>query len=445
MRKCSIDFISNKRVRTFCLKIRNSNIGQRIVSGVFWSFTGTALAKFLILLAGMIVARILGKEEYGELGMIRSTVYMFVVLGTVGLGLTATKYISEFRDNFKERVGAIILMTVLFAMIMGICVTSLIILLAPYLSENTLNAPYLVNEVRWGGVLLFLAVINSVQNGILSGFESFKYIAINTFFSGLCEFVFVILGAYYYGVIGAILGSGCGFLILSCLNFISIRRILLKNDICMTNKKLSVKDLKILYKFSLPAAFSSFMVAPVFWYIRSLLVRYGGFGEMGVYEVADQWKIIILFVPVAVSQIVLPILSNALGHNDKCSYWKVLKYNIYLNVSVAFALSVFVALCSRWILKLYGNGFTDTLPIIILAFSTVFTSFSNVVGMAISSRAKMWIGCGFNALWACVLVTLSYLFLNFGLGATGLALAVLISYVIHSVIQFLYLRFDCVN
>lgn len=439
MRKCSIDFISNRRVRTFWLEIKNSNIGRRMVSGVFWSFTGTALAKFLVLLAGMIVARILGKEEYGELGMIRSTVYMFVALGTVGLGLTATKYISEYRSRLSGEIASIILITTLFGVVAGLGVTSLIVVLAPYLANTTLNAPYLVTEVRWGGILLFLTVVNSLQNGILAGFENFKAIAVNTFFAGVGEFICIILGAYYYGVIGAICGSGCGFLILSCLHLYTIKKELRINGITIKGSCIKRNDLQILYKFSLPATFSSLMVAPVFWYVRSMLVRYGGFGAMGIYEVADQWKIIILFIPSAISQIVLPILSNMVGCNDNRSYWKLLKYNIYLNVSVTFVLSLLVILCSHWILGFYGNSFTDVEPIVILAFSTVFTSFANVVGLAISSRAKMWVGFVFNALWACILIGVSYYFLNLGWGASGLAWAVLVSYIIHSFVQFFYL------
>jgi len=86
-------------------KIGSSDIGKRILKGAFWSFTGTALAKLIVLLGGMLCARILGKVEYGEFGMIRSTISMFVALGTVGLGLTATKYISEYRECNKNKIN----------------------------------------------------------------------------------------------------------------------------------------------------------------------------------------------------------------------------------------------------------------------------------------------------------------------------------------------------
>lgn len=77
-----------------------------------------------------------------------------------------------------------------------------------------------------------------------------------------------------------------------------------------------------------------------------MLVKHNGYGDLAVYEVADQWKTIILFIPTAVSQIALPILSSMVNV-DKSKYWKVLKLNIILNGGIAFCqryLSVFLVL-----------------------------------------------------------------------------------------------------
>ena len=48
------------------------------------------------------------------------------------------------------------------------------------------------------------------------------------------------------------------------------------------------------------------------------------FEELAIYEAAEQWRVIILFVPIAVGQIVLPILSSIVN-DDNRKYWKVLK------------------------------------------------------------------------------------------------------------------------
>ena len=59
------------------------------------------------------------------------------------------------------------------------------------------------------------------------------------------------------------------------------------------------------------------MIAPTYWIIRTMLVRNTSFSELAIYEAADQWKTIILFIPTAVSQIVLPILSSIVNEDQK--------------------------------------------------------------------------------------------------------------------------------
>ena len=83
-------------------RIEASDIGYRLARGGFWLLCGTVVSKALWLLASILVARMLGKETFGEFGIIRSTVEMFGVFAGFGLGLTATKYIAEFRRTDPE-------------------------------------------------------------------------------------------------------------------------------------------------------------------------------------------------------------------------------------------------------------------------------------------------------------------------------------------------------
>jgi len=48
----------------------------------------------LALLGWIVVARILGKEEFGQLAIVQSTVGMLGVIAGLGLGLTATKHVA---------------------------------------------------------------------------------------------------------------------------------------------------------------------------------------------------------------------------------------------------------------------------------------------------------------------------------------------------------------
>ena len=249
----------------------------------------------------------------------------------------------------------------------------------------------------------------------------------------------MIIGAIYGGVFGALFGYGIGYIVLYVLNNISIKRVLKEENIKVNYSYFDKSELSLLYKFSLPAALSSLLVTPVFWMARTLLVRNGGFDEMAVYEAAEQWRVIILFIPMSISQVVLPILSSTVSDGmDK--YWKVLKYNLFLNVSIAFFIAVIVCASSPIIMSLYGKEYSNYLPIVFLALSTIFSAICNVVGHAISSRAKMWQGLAFNIIWAILLMVFTYLFVvQFEYGSLGLALAVLLAYLFHCINQSFYL------
>lgn len=424
------------------LQLLNTSIGKRMASGTFWSFTGTAAAKVLVLISGILCAHILSKEQYGEFGMVRSTINMFVVFGTAGLGLTATKYISEYRytNVNKDRIYSIYCITNLFAIVTGLLVTLVLLLMSSYLATNTLNSPHLISAIRIGSFLLFVTVINGAQNGVLLGFENFKSRALNTLYGSIAESAFMLLGAYFWGVLGAITGFGLGFLLLFFCNYFSIRNNLKSIGIESRKIKIEKSDYKLLYSFSLPAALASIMIGPVYWIIRSILVQNDGFSELAIYEAADYWKALITYIPGAISHIILPILSS-LSNNTETQYWKVFKLNLSVNVGITTVIALLVIIGSPWIMNSYGPEYEGkNFALILLAASTIFSSASSTVGLAITSRAKMWVGLLFNVIWAVLLVGLSYYFIQIGLGATGISLALLIAYIIHTIYQLIYLK-----
>lgn len=429
------------RIKELFRRIMSSDIGRRMATGAFWSFAGTGLAKAIVLLSSIVCAHILTKEQYGQFGIVRSTINLFVVVGSAGLGVTATKHIAQYLRSEKEKISGIYVVTNSFAFITGLIVTAAILIAAPYLATHSLNSPDLVVPVRVGALLLFVTVINGAQQGTLNGFEDFKSVAINNFFGSLCESVLMLVGAYYAGVMGAILGYGTGYVVLYILNQIAIRRNLRRNGIEIHRRQISWQDTKVLYKFSLPVFFSGLLVTPVYWVVRTMLVQHADFEELAVYEASEQWRMIILFIPTAVSSVVLPILSS-LHKSSVNDYKKVLRRNLMLNAGIALAIASVVVIVSPWIMGAYGKDYgNSTLTLNILACSTIFQTMANVVGLSIWSRSKVWHGFGFNLFWSAMMIIFTHIFLNMNLGASAIALATLISYVIHTTAQLTYLSY----
>lgn len=420
--------------------INSSELYKRIANGAFWSVLGSAIAKILVLVAGIICANILGKKGYGELGLIRSTINMFVIFGTAGMGVTATKYISQYRHSDKNEVARIYSITTLFTTISALLIALLVIIFSSKLATHALNAPHLGDSIKFAALLLFVTIINSSYQGTLSGYENFKRISINTFISSFVEASLVVIGAVLAGVDGALLGYGIGISTMMILNRFYVKKTLIQDEIHIQYKKLKLSDFNVLTKFSIPAALSSFLVVPSYWIVRTLMVRYSGFEELGIYEAADQWRVIILFIPSALSNIVLPILSSYIGNNEADTYKRALKINVILNVGISLVLAIAVSVLSKWISQSYGEGFDNTYVLVFLAFSTVFSAFASVVGLSIVSQGKTCIGFAFNVIWALMFVCFSVFTLRYGYGATGVAFSLMCAYMLHGIFQFIYLK-----
>ena len=93
------------------------------------------------------------------------------------------------------------------------------------------------------------------------------------------------------------------------------------------------------------------------------------------------------------------------------------------------------------IMRLYGKGFTDKMPLFYLAVSTLFSAYSNIIEMSVYSKDKMWSCFFLNLLWAIVMIGSASWLVDKGLSATGIALAVLIAYIVKSVCLTIYLTY----
>lgn len=429
-------FLRNNRL--FLHGFSKSDIGGRFISGAFWSLSSSIVSQGLMLLASIVAARILGKLQFGELGMIRSTINMFSVFAGFGLGLTATKYIAEFRIKDINKTGKIIGLTIIFATLIGGLISCSIVLLAPFLANRTINSPNLITEIRLGAIILFFTSLNGAYTGILAGFEAIKSIAKINFFAGIVSFPIQILLTLLWGLKGSIIGFGINFLFLSIFNFITVCKTSTQFGVTILFKK-SFDELPIIYKFSLPALLSGLMVSPVMWACNTILVsKPNGYSELAIFDAANQWRASILFIPLALSQIILPLLSDAENHYR---FNKIIRLNIYFNVIISLIISLTISIFSFFIMSSYGPTFRDGQSVlIILAFSAIFISVNNVIGHAIASRGKMWVGFFFNLIWGVTLLVCTYTYINLGYGAKGLAYSFLISYLVHTVLQGIYAK-----
>lgn len=414
-----------------------SDLARRMFHGAFWSFSGTAMGKLCLLVAGVLCAHLLKQEVFGQLGMIRSTLNIFIVFGASGIGVTATKLISTYRTNDIPRLLRMTRLTFRLAWMMALVLMVFCFVLARPITRHILHAEHLTFELQIASVLLLFSILYGVQNGVLTGLEQFKIMARNTFVGSLLEAVLMVAGAYFWGLTGAIVGLGIGLGALFWVNQLSIKKHYAQYVVGEMQPMHTPNDWSMLLNDCIPATLSALMVTPTFWGIRTILLQHDGYNSLALFEAADQWKVMMLFIPTAISQIVLPILTSI--RQQRQQFRHVLLANIALIVGISSMITLLVLLLGGPIMQLYGKGFSDKMPLVYLALSNIFSAYSNIIEMSIYSKNKMWQAFVINLFWAIVLLVSAYWLVERGLNATGIALAVLIAYGLKSILATLYL------
>jgi len=413
-------------------RIENSPIGTRLARGMFWSMAGAVISRGLGIVSSVVVARTLGKVGFGELGIISSTVAMFQLFAGFGLGLTATKYVAEYRSTDPQKAGRIIAMAWMVTAVTGGICALLLAVLAPWLAAHTLAAPHLSGLLRITGIALFITALNAAQNGALSGFEAFKTIATRNLIAGLFSFPIMITGVLLAGLRGAVWAT-----VVSCAVNWFICHWAVRKEARRFNVPLSfsgcLQELPLLWRFSLPAVISGMVVTPVNWACNALLVNQpNGYEEMGMFSAANQWYAMLLFLPGLLGGVVLPVLSERLGQKDTKQSVKTMVLAIKVNALLVLPIVLFASIASPYIMNLYGNSFKSGWPtLVVVLLTAAVIAAQDPVGQIIAASGRMWIGFAMNFGWAFAFVILTYVLVK--MGSIGLASAQLGAYLLHSI------------
>jgi O-antigen/teichoic acid export membrane protein len=409
------------------------SLSGRIARVSFWALSGSVISKGFLLVSTILVARILGKSLYGEFGIILSTINMFAVFAGFGLGITSTKYVAELRESNPEMAGKIIFSSNLFAFIFGLFFTLAFILMSHVISDEMINAPYLDRKMRVGAILLFFNAINGAQAGALAGFEDFKSIARINVFAGLISLPAQVILTHFYGIEGALTGLAVAYFCQWILNYYALRKTAARFNVRIKRGSL-VRAFSYIWKFSLPAVLGGIIVSVTMWTGNVFLVsNQNGFNEMAIFNAAGQWQNIVLFIPMAISQISLPLFSNT--KNDRHKFTRIIKYNVLINIVICVILAAVFSLFSKPIMHSYGPGFREgTTVLIVLSLTAVLISVNSVIGQVIAGLGKMWVGMAVNCIWAFTYLVLAKVFVSEGDGAIGLAKAMFFSYIVHTII-----------
>jgi O-antigen/teichoic acid export membrane protein len=412
-------------------RIEASEIGYRLAKGTFWSVAGAVISRGLGIASSIVVARTLGRSGFGELGIINSTVALFQLFAGFGLGLTATKYVAQYRKSDPGRAGRIIGLSWMVTAVTGGLCAILLAVLAPWLAAHALAAPHLSGLLRITAIGVFITALNAAQNGALSGFEAFRAIATRNAVAGVLNFPVMVTGVLLAGLKGAVWAT-----VISCVINWLVCHLAVRHEARRYGVPLTLvgcwAEMPLLWKFSLPAVLSSMMVAPVTWICNAMLVNQpNGYGQMGIWSAASSFRNILYFVTATAGAPLLPILASmSRTSNDRLER---------VNMVSTWALGTLAALpllCFPEAAEvLYGKQFGGPefrLTFVLILFFTCVVIYKQGLARVLQVHNLMWWGLLSNGFWGLLLIAGTYLLARWG--AVGLAISFAIAYTISTVV-----------
>jgi O-antigen/teichoic acid export membrane protein len=392
----------------------------RLLRGVVWSTIGSSVGQGASLLTLMVLARTLGKDSYGQFALVQSTAVALATFATLGLGVSATKYVSEYRVSDPAKAGRILGLSSLFAIASGVIFSCALLLAAPQL----IHADTLVADLRFTAIATFFGALNGYQAGALAGLEAFRRLARISGINGLTILALSWAMSSRFGIRGAVLAQGAGaFLLWLHCHFA------LRDESRGSRVRIRYRDAWrerfALFRCSLPAALCGVIGSLAVWRSNVTLATSGSYAELALFTAANTLRLMILFVPNLVTRVTSPVLNNLLASGDTHRFRRTFWGATAANGAVALSLALVFTCAGQWILRLFGKDFVGAATLTgFLLGSVVIEVVAINLYQAIFTSHSLWWQAGILTIWSAVLVGVSRVAVP-GHGATGLALAYL--------------------
>lgn len=410
---------------------------SKFVKSTIILIVGGFITKILGMLIKIVMTRLIGTEGIGLYMMISPTFMLLITIAQLGFPIAISKLVAEDKGNNKNIVFSIIPISI----IINIVIIISLLFFSNFLSTFLLKDPNLKIPLLCVGLVLPFISISSILRSYFFGKQKMIPHVVSNITEDIIRLFILILGIPVFLKSG--IYSAISFIVLSNI-FSEITSIIVLFVFLPKNfniKKEDIKpnktNIKNVLSISLPSTGSrllgniSYFFEPII--ITNILLNLGYTNNYIVteYGIINGYVMPLLMLPsfftAAISQALLPVVSNAYSKKDMTYTKNKIKQGIFFSLLIGIPSTILFLIIPEFLLKTIYNT-TEGIqyikflaPLFILHYiQSPLTSTLQAMGKAKCAMLGTLIGI--------IIKNLSlFIFLNFKIGMWGLIISIAIS------------------
>jgi O-antigen/teichoic acid export membrane protein len=417
---------------------------ERLLNDSIISLGALGGSKVVMLVAGVVLARILGPEDLGIYTLLLAIGTLASSLSAFGVPQGTTKFLAE-----KNEEASTVPSNALFVLtILSLFACFLLLAGTTWIAEGIYKTPALAMYIPIVALFVLANNGNQLLMAILQGAGAIRWHNMFTVFTSLLCLGGIVVGASFAGLTGAMWANA-----LYLFAAVSVISVVLSRLPDMPPMRLSIGTLSMpafrrFFNYGMLLTAGGVFAHFAQWYAPTLLVKYHSYGALGLFRVANLLSSNLMMIPMAIAVPLFPSIS--FSHiNDKTRFVSLAKDSFRLVTMTTLPLSLTLSLFSEEILGvLFGEEYAVGWQLLFLMSTAGFM-------MAINSNAgSLFFGSGdmasslmLNGLWGIVFTLGAWLLIP-KYGVVGFGFTYIASYAVLTGIQLLYqwfkwdVRFD---
>lgn len=401
-------------------------------TGFFHIFSSNILNKIMIFAGGIFLVRILNKQDFGLYSYSQNLLEIFLLINGFGITEGLLQYGSKTRKRIKKE--EYVKYSLKIGLLSNIFIFLLLILFLIFGKLKIYEAKKILLIMSLLPIFnTFFSIIQIKLRIELKNREMAKISNVNTFLNILG----MLIGAYFYGLYGLIIGKYIGIILSILYSFRYIKFTFIrwkKIEVLSQEKK---KDIQ---KFSFIALINN-SISQILYIIDIFLIGYLIADKLilASYKIATLIPVALNFIPISVMIYIYPYFAQN-SNNIKWireNYTNLLKYSFFINIFISFILVLFSKTIIRFV---FGENYLDAqLPFVILSVGYFFSATLRIPsGNIINAIGKIKFNF-YNTFISGIINIILDVYLIKKIGSVGASYATLLVFIISGIIGNIFL------